>query len=1142
MNCVHCGKTLKATATFCSGCGKSVAQTNENASPQANSSTTFCKQCGKTLKSTAAFCSGCGNTMSQTKGNAESQANVNAAPQTAPQNKFCKQCGKTLKATAAFCSGCGADVARVTPHAASLQAKLPFKINKKKLTPVASVALVLIVLGIGGSFLWSLFFGANPLQIEFNNSAFELLSVNDDTQEEIFLATERVDVLSGTVPGNHEVISMNIRVMVGELEIFSDEISPSLQWTYNRPALMQGYNTIMVNALLSTGDSIEGTLSLISAHAGNFGASALDWNDSVGDGLYNWQREALGADYDDFIEFRDSLADNAFDDIGDNFGASVTYTTFAGEPSVFMPVTASATMTLAGDLVGTLSVSPVTVADNFWLAPTIPGYLGLAHSISVEGAFNSAEITFYYDTSLGTPGADFQPQIYRVDEYAGFIELPNQVVVGGHVTATIDQQAIYMLLNSAEFNAVWDVDIRPPAPQAAIRETPPDGIDLILVIDESNSMRTNDPQNIRVLAALEFSNVLTQNDRAAVIGFYAQARLLQGLTADMGDVANAINKITIMGGTAIHRGLTEALDEFDRNGRLEARRIIICLTDGEDSPRPAAGTYDTILARARDMGVTIYTIGLGARLDERLLVRLAHETGGLYYHATEAEDMHMVFGIVADDFDFDNLTDSNGDGIPDYYSQLIYEGKLRLMNGSAELMGTNFCLYPDMDGDGLLNGDEIEIIYVGGRVFMRLHSHPLLPDGDFDGIPDADDPIPMRPNFFHSHTADIDFLMTNENFRYSRYADGSNRNTLNILGDAFVMYLSRLNVQEIVTMQMAEFFASNVSEDYFYHLTVLTAREFMINETWQTVADITEAMLNGYIPKNEGGNRIRNLLTTLSISIEDSRDSGVDAFQSVAELNVTEWQLLGSTGTHVVKTFGSAYTSLINFLGMFEPFNDEVGRTVGGKIDEAFFAIGSVIATIDLIADSTRLWQMRSALIQDVTTMQMITKNMDVFTELRRTAPNAETRRAAQFMIDMTTGSVAGTLELQLDMITQAGLYTSVDLLLSGVAKLFPPLKIVTLGLNIANSILGWGDRLQARHQVLVIHDITNATVRMVGRVYHRSESDLNRHLTNLVNLRILGETRYYALSRNAANERAAEANRDNVRQRGSQMGIFIFE
>ena len=398
--------------------------------------------------------------------------------------------------------------------------------------------------------------------------------------------------------------------------------------------------------------------------------------------------------------------------------------------------------------------------------------------------------------------------------------------------------------------------------------------------------------------------------------------------------------------------------------------------------------------------------------------------------------------------------------------------------------------------------------------------------------------MPLRPNFFPGHTANIDFLIANEHFQYSLFVERFNPGIWNILGDGFVMYLSRINLQNVYTTQMAEFFASNISEDYFYHLKTKLTREEFIRDTWATVSDLVGAMQAGTVSTSDGGRRIQILLFALSDSVTQSRTAGIDAFQPIAELNVTEWKLLGSDEKNLFKVFGFVMSEVIPFLGQL-PLQDAM--ELSSDIGNFYAGIGFAISAIDLVADSVRLWQMRSAIINDRATMMVITENLDIFNELRRAAPRLETRRAAQFMIETTTGSVASAMQHQMEMIMQQTMYVAIDVMLMAGSKLFPPLKVITLSLNILNTALGWGDRLETRHEIFVIYDMTNAASRMIGRVYFRSEAALNRHLTNLVNLRILGENQYRSFSNNSANRNAASVNINNVRQIAVSMGLPVF-
>ncbi len=95
-------------------------------------------------------------------------------------------------------------------------------------------------------------------------------------------------------------------------------------------------------------------------------------------------------------------------------------------------------------------------------------------------------------------------------------------------------------------------------------------------------------------------------------------------------------------------------------------------------------------------------------------------------------------------------SDSNNDGISDYYSELIFSGDLVLSNGSKELCGIDFNYNADgdksddYDGDGVKNGDEISIVSKGGKTYISLRSDPTSSDTDGDGLSDAKDKSPLK--------------------------------------------------------------------------------------------------------------------------------------------------------------------------------------------------------------------------------------------------------------------------------------------------------------------------------------------------------------------------------------------------------------
>lgn len=77
------------------------------------------------------------------------------------------------------------------------------------------------------------------------------------------------------------------------------------------------------------------------------------------------------------------------------------------------------------------------------------------------------------------------------------------------------------------------------------------------------------------------------------------------------------------------------------------------------------------------------------------------------------------------------------DGIPDCYNQLIYDGILTTGTGTADYIGYGLGSSADLDGDGLLNGEEIRIITPdGGYAYIEVLSDPTIKDTDGDGYDD----------------------------------------------------------------------------------------------------------------------------------------------------------------------------------------------------------------------------------------------------------------------------------------------------------------------------------------------------------------------------------------------------------------------
>jgi Ca-activated chloride channel family protein len=187
------------------------------------------------------------------------------------------------------------------------------------------------------------------------------------------------------------------------------------------------------------------------------------------------------------------------------------------------------------------------------------------------------------------------------------------------------------------------------------------GLDLLIAVDTSRSMLSNDVQPNRLdrvkLAMQDLINEL-QGDRVGLIAFAGRAFLQAPLTIDYDAVVEAINDLDTKtipeGGTNISCAITVATQSFGKSAM--GNRALVIFTDGEELSGDAVKTAK----EAADAGVRIFTVGVGtpqgslipvtgddgettfvkdsagqivkSKLDGKRLGEIAQANGGFYLH------------------------------------------------------------------------------------------------------------------------------------------------------------------------------------------------------------------------------------------------------------------------------------------------------------------------------------------------------------------------------------------------------------------------------------------------------------------------------------------------------------------------------
>ncbi len=174
--------------------------------------------------------------------------------------------------------------------------------------------------------------------------------------------------------------------------------------------------------------------------------------------------------------------------------------------------------------------------------------------------------------------------------------------------------------------------------------------DTVFVIDSSESMGVNDPLDLRLEAAKKYVDNMSVPDRGAVVDFDDIATLVPPPTGDhlssnYVQIKQNIDTIDASGGTNIGAGMEAANSELKGYGNSSHLWVEILLTDGQETLANYPFTSQQI-QDAADNNIVIFTIGLGAGVNESLLREIAERTGGRYYYAKNAEALDEIYSRI----------------------------------------------------------------------------------------------------------------------------------------------------------------------------------------------------------------------------------------------------------------------------------------------------------------------------------------------------------------------------------------------------------------------------------------------------------------------------------------------------------------
>lgn len=211
------------------------------------------------------------------------------------------------------------------------------------------------------------------------------------------------------------------------------------------------------------------------------------------------------------------------------------------------------------------------------------------------------------------------------------------------------------------------VAIARPQTRNQQNETTGEGIDIVLCMDISGSMLSTDFLPNRFEVSKQMATEFVQSrpiDQIGLVIFSGESFTQVPVTSDHQMLIEQIQGLRngmLRDGTLIGEGLATSVDRLQSSKAKS--RVVVLLTDGKEQP-PEDRVIDpyTALEIAKGKRVKVYTIGMNAMrpsttvlergtkqnnsnsgLDEVMLKRIAVQTGGQYFRATDKEGLEQIY-------------------------------------------------------------------------------------------------------------------------------------------------------------------------------------------------------------------------------------------------------------------------------------------------------------------------------------------------------------------------------------------------------------------------------------------------------------------------------------------------------------------
>lgn len=170
-------------------------------------------------------------------------------------------------------------------------------------------------------------------------------------------------------------------------------------------------------------------------------------------------------------------------------------------------------------------------------------------------------------------------------------------------------------------------------------------LNVAFVLDKSGSMDGSPIESLK--SGIKRSlDVFNENDRVSIVLFDSFIEVLLENTrlygSDKRRIKHLVSTIEAMGGTCIDEGLEEGIKELQKVDLNNYVNWIILLTDGKNEHGSNEHAIE-VATKARELGISIFTIGLGKHWSPSLLEKIADITKGEMFYVEQARELKEIF-------------------------------------------------------------------------------------------------------------------------------------------------------------------------------------------------------------------------------------------------------------------------------------------------------------------------------------------------------------------------------------------------------------------------------------------------------------------------------------------------------------------